>query len=347
MNLRCVRRAFWLTVSMNFLVVIGGDARAADSVFVRGDANADGATNVGDAVYMLFCSFGGLDCSGACADAADVDDNGTNDVTDAVVLLGFLFTEGPAPSAPHDACGADPTEDSLGCASFSPCSDPDAIPTASGPLLVKPINHATLVLLWDGKAIYIDPVGGASSFNGLPPPDLILVTDIHGDHMEAATLKAIVRPTTSLVIPKAVSDSLAGAVKAGETVVLANAETKTVQGIEITGVPMYNLTAGRLNYHTKGRGNGYVLDLAGTRVYASGDTEDIPEMRALESIDVAFLCMNLPFTMTAQQAASATIEFQPRIVYPYHSRGQDTNLFKSLCGEGAPSVEVRLRNWYE
>jgi L-ascorbate metabolism protein UlaG (beta-lactamase superfamily) len=127
--------------------------------------------------------------------------------------------------------------------------------------------------------------------------------------------------------------------------VLTNGETKTVAGITITGVPMYNTTAARMSYHSKGRGNGYVVAFGDKRVYLSGDTEDIPEMRALKNIDVAFVCMNLPYTMTVDQAASAVREFKPKIVYPYHSRNSDVEKFKTLVGTDA-GVEVRLRDWY-
>jgi L-ascorbate metabolism protein UlaG (beta-lactamase superfamily) len=115
-------------------------------------------------------------------------------------------------------------------------------------------------------------------------------------------------------------------------------------GVKIEAVPMYNLTAARLRFHNKGRGNGYVMTFGGKRVYVSGDTEDIPEMRALKNIDAAFVCMNLPYTMTPEQAADAVREFKPKVVYPYHYRGSDTAQFKKLVGDAS---EVRLRDWYK
>ena len=127
------------------------------------------------------------------------------------------------------------------------------------------------------------------------------------------------------------------------TTVMANREKKEVAGIQVEAVPMYNLTEERLRYHQKGRGNGYLVTLGGKRIYISGDTEDIPEMRALKDIDAAFVCMNLPYTMTEEQAASAVKEFQPEIVYPYHYRGSDMEKFKELVGEAA---EVRVLDWY-
>jgi L-ascorbate metabolism protein UlaG (beta-lactamase superfamily) len=117
-----------------------------------------------------------------------------------------------------------------------------------------------------------------------------------------------------------------------------------ILGVKIEAVPMYNLTAARLRFHNKGRGNGYVMTFGGKRVYVSGDTEDIPEMRALKNIDAAFVCMNLPYTMAPEQAADAVREFKPKVVYPYHYRGSDTAQFKKLVGGAS---EVRLRDWYK
>ena len=109
---------------------------------------------------------------------------------------------------------------------------------------------------------------------------------------------------------------------------------------------MYNLPESPDAYHTKGRGNGYVLTIGGKNIYISGDTEDIPEMRALKNIDIAFVCMNLPYTMPPDQAAGGVLAFKPKIVYPYHYRGQDVNIFKNLVNAGDKNIEVRLRNWY-
>ena len=220
--------------------------------------------------------------------------------------------------------------------------DGDKIATRDGDLVVHPINHATFAMAWKDKTIYVDPVGGGKRFDGLPKPDLILVTDIHGDHLDAGTLEAIGGSAT-IVAPAAVAEKLPEKL---QTTVLANGETKSVAGVSIEAVPMYNLTADRLKFHTKGRGNGYVVVLGGKRVYISGDTEDIPEMRALKNIDMAFVCMNLPYTMTVEQAAGAVREFKPKIVYPYHYRGSDTEKFKQLVGNDS-GVEVRLRDWYK
>jgi L-ascorbate metabolism protein UlaG (beta-lactamase superfamily) len=221
---------------------------------------------------------------------------------------------------------------------------PDTIVTEDGALKILPINHATLALQWKDRTIYVDPVGGAKAFQGLPKPDLILLTDIHGDHFSKETLAELVGPNTKLVCPAAVADQMTPDLRNSATI-LTNGQTGELLGVKIEAIPMYNLTTERLKFHNKGRGNGYVVTLGGKRIYLSGDTEDIPEMRALKNIDVAFVCMNLPYTMTVDQAAAAVRAFKPRIVYPYHYRGSDINKFKELVGTDA-GVEVRLRDWY-
>jgi L-ascorbate metabolism protein UlaG (beta-lactamase superfamily) len=220
----------------------------------------------------------------------------------------------------------------------------DSIATEDGALKILPINHATLALQWKDRTMCVDPVGDAKAFRGLPKPDLILLTDIHGDHLSKETLAELAGPETKLVAPLAVAEQLPSELRNRATV-LTNGQTGELLGIKIEAIPMYNITAERLKFHTKGRGNGYVLTLGGKRIYLSGDTEDIPEMLALKNIDVAFLCMNLPYTMTVEQAARAVRAFKPRVVYPYHYRGSDLNKFKDLVGMGA-GVEVRLRDWY-
>jgi len=218
----------------------------------------------------------------------------------------------------------------------------DAIPTDNGNLIIHPIDHATFAMGWDGKTIYIDPVGGAEAFSSLPAPDMIIITDIHGDHLNQDTLTAVAQADTQIIAPTAVIEQLPDNLKAQATQV-NNDQLIQMQGISIEGIPMYNLTEDRLQFHEKGRGNGYVMNFGGTRIYISGDTEDIPEMRALDNIDVAFVCFNLPYTMTEQQAADAVNAFRPDIVYPYHYRGSDLELFTSLVNDG---IEVREGAWY-
>jgi L-ascorbate metabolism protein UlaG (beta-lactamase superfamily) len=225
----------------------------------------------------------------------------------------------------------------------------DVIPAKGGDITIKPILHGTLVLEYQGLTIYVDPYGGANKFSGQKPADLVLITDIHGDHHNQETLDGLDLSNAIVVAPQAVADKLpSGKYKAIE--VLGNGQTKMLLDAKIEAMPMYNLPETSDSRHPKGRGNGYVVTLGGKQIYLSGDTEDIPEMRSLKNIDVAFVCMNLPFTMDVEQAASAVSEFKPGIVYPYHYRGgeglSDTERFKELVLAASPKVEVRLRNWY-
>jgi L-ascorbate metabolism protein UlaG (beta-lactamase superfamily) len=228
---------------------------------------------------------------------------------------------------------------------------PDTIALSGGSLIVQPINHASVVLTAKGKTIYVDPVGGAAKYQGLAAPDIILITDIHGDHFDTATLHDLLNAHVVLVVPQAVAVKMSDFPKGGNVIVLANGENTKQGGIDIAAIPMYNLPASTTDpRHPKGRGNGYVLSVGGKKIYLSGDTQGIPEMRALTGIDVAFVCMNLPYTMDINEAADAVLAFKPKIVYPYHYRGQnglsDVNAFKNLVQAGNKNIEVRLRNWY-
>ena len=215
---------------------------------------------------------------------------------------------------------------------------------------VIPITHGTLILETDTDVIYIDPTGGAEAFDGQKEPTLVLITDIHGDHLSAETLEALNLNSVPVVMPKAVSDKTPSAIVETPTI-LNNGETITLKGITIEAIPMYNLREEALKYHTKGRGNGYLLTIDGERIYISGDTEDIPEMRNLKNIDKAFVCMNLPYTMTVKSAASAVVSFKPKHVYPYHYRGtegfSDINMFKDLVNKGDKSINVMFLEWYK
>ncbi len=221
----------------------------------------------------------------------------------------------------------------------------DHIPTSDGDLIVHPINHATLALGWKGLTIYVDPVGGSQRFAELPAPDLVLLTDLHGDHLNIDTLKAVTGENTAIIAPSATVKRLPETLRLWAKP-LDNGETKDLLGLKIEVIAAYNLTEERTKYHSKGRGNGYVINFGNTRVYLSGDTEDTPEMRALKNIDVAFLCMNLPYTMSVEQAADAVHAFKPKIVYPYHYRGSDLEQFKKLVGDDS-GIEVRIRDWYQ
>lgn len=226
---------------------------------------------------------------------------------------------------------------------------PDIVSTKMGPLTIQPLVHASLVLSLPRLTIYADPTGGAANYAGIPAPDIILVTDIHGDHFDPKTLAAVATPNTTLIVPKVVADKLPDSLKS-HLVVLANGGHATQSAIGIDAIPMYNLPESPTSMHTKGRGNGYVLDIGGKNIYLSGDTQGIPEMRALKNIDVAFVCMNLPYTMNVDEAADAVLAFKPHIVYPYHYRGQaglsDVSAFKTKVEAGDKDIDVRLRNWY-
>jgi L-ascorbate metabolism protein UlaG (beta-lactamase superfamily) len=216
----------------------------------------------------------------------------------------------------------------------------ETIPARGGPIRIQPITHASAQIEHGGKVIQLDP-WSQGDYSRAKPADLILITDVHPDHLDPAALAKLRKAGTVIVGPEAVARQLPG------VTVVRNGERKTIAGVSIEAVPMYNLQRGPAPgqlFHTKGRGNGYVLTLGGKRLYFSGDTENIPEVRRLKNIDVAFVCMNLPYTMTPAEAAAMVRAFRPRIVYPYHYRGSDLEAFRSAL-RGTP-VEVRLRDWY-
>ena len=222
----------------------------------------------------------------------------------------------------------------------------DHLATDNGDVIFHPINHATLIMSWNGKMIYNDPVGAATVYQGTPRADLILISHAHGDHFSNSTLGAVTNSGAVIIAPPIVYNGMSSAFK-GLTRVMTNGATAQVMGLGIEAVPAYNLTN---NNHPKGVGNGYVLTIGGRRIYLSGDSEDIPEMRALQNIDVAFVCMNVPFTMPVAKASGAIREFRPRVVYPYHYHNQDGSfsdlaVFKRQIGVDL-AIEVRVRNWY-
>jgi L-ascorbate metabolism protein UlaG (beta-lactamase superfamily) len=217
---------------------------------------------------------------------------------------------------------------------------PQTFQTSAGAVKITPLYHASTLIEAGGKIIYVDPANPAK-VAGLPKADLILITHIHPDHMDPASIGEISKAGTDILAPLAVLAT----VKTAKPI--ANGETKTWQGWTIEAIPAYNLMRGPAPgklFHDKGRGNGYVLTYGGVRFYFSGDTEGIPEMRALKNIDVAFVCMNLPYTMPPEEAADAVKAFHPKVVIPYHYHGSDLSVFqKRLEGTG---IEVRLLDWY-
>ncbi|MEN8123709.1 MAG: MBL fold metallo-hydrolase [Bacteroidota bacterium] len=225
----------------------------------------------------------------------------------------------------------------------------DLIKSKTGSIKIQPILHSTFVLQWNNKTIYIDPYGGTNAFKEIDNPDMIIITDIHGDHLDLETLKKIAPEKTIFITPRAVADKLP-IIYHENLIILNNNETTKQLGIQIKAIAMYNLPDEPDSKHPKGRGNGYILSMGEKNIYISGDTEDINEMRSLKNIHVAFVCMNLPYTMDINQAASAVLEFKPKIVYPFHYRGKpdmsDTQAFKNLVNNKNSNIEVRLRNWY-
>ena len=216
----------------------------------------------------------------------------------------------------------------------------DTVSTSAGDVKITPVMHGTVLLEIDGRAWYVEPWSKAD-YSSLPKADVILITDIHGDHMDPKAIATIRKSNTQIVAPAAVAKTVT------EAKVLANGEATELFGVQIEAIPMYNVQRGPAPgklFHDKGRGNGYVLTVRGKRLYFSGDTEGVAEMRNLKNIDVAFVCMNLPYTMPPDEAAVAVKAFKPKVVYPYHYRGSDLKVFAAgLEGQG---VEIRERKWY-
>ena len=224
----------------------------------------------------------------------------------------------------------------------------DILPTPAGEIKMTPILHSTMVLEWQEFTFYIDPYGGADRFDGFGDADVVVITHAHGDHMNTETLAELDLKGSRLVAPASVVDKV-NDIEFGAVSSLQNGDKLEGAGWSIEAVPMYNLPNDETARHKKGWGNGYILTIGGQRIYISGDTEDIPEMRELQNIDYAFVCMNLPYTMTVDAAADAVLDFKPKVVYPFHYRGQDgfsdVDHFRQLVNVN-PDIEVRLRNWY-
>ena len=216
----------------------------------------------------------------------------------------------------------------------------DVIATSAGELQITFVGHGTLMLGFGGKIIHVDPFSRLADYSTLPKADLVLITHAHADHLDPAALAAIRTPATQVVVAPICEGEV------GSVIVLHNGEQKQVAGVSILAVPAYNIVHTRKNgtpYHPKGEGNGYVLTFGDTRVYIAGDTENVPEMKALKDIAVAFLPMNLPYTMTPEMVADAARAFRPRILYPYHYGDTDPNILVGLL-QGEKGIEVRVRS---
>ncbi|GAC1366269.1 MAG: MBL fold metallo-hydrolase [Polyangiales bacterium] len=253
----------------------------------------------------------------------------------SLVAAGLACSGGgtPAASSPPTTTGATPAE------TANPPSD--VFKTSAGDVALTPIHHATMLLTFGGKNIYLDP-WSEGDLGGYPKADAILITDIHPDHYDPKALELLRTPSTIVVAPPVVAEKLPG------VQTLKNGETTEVLGMKVEAIPMYNLQrgpeAGKL-FHDKGRGNGYVLTFGDKRMYVSGDTECTDEMKALKNIDVAFVCMNLPYTMTPGEAAGCVNAFKPKVVFPYHHRDSKLEEFSSAIPKDS-GVEVRVRRWY-
>jgi len=215
----------------------------------------------------------------------------------------------------------------------------DVIKTGAGDLTITFIGHGTLMFAFGGKVIHVDPVGQFADYGQLPKADLILITHEHGDHLDPKVVEMLRQPGTEIVLTQAAAGQVAGGL------VMANGEVKTVAGLKIEAVPAYNLVHKRESgepFHPKGRGNGYIITFGDKRIYVAGDTENTPEMKALKDIDIAFLPMNLPYTMTPEMVADAALAFKPKILYPYHFGKTDTARLVALLKDH-PEIEVRIR----
>ena len=258
----------------------------------------------------------------------------------------------PAPQAtpepaPHESVAPPPLPVASVSASApapagqAPAAVTDTLETSAGPVTVTPIHHGTLALGFSGKTIVIDPFSKAPA-GSLPKADLVLITDIHQDHYDPEAITAVRKADTVFVAPPVVAEKLSGA-KA-----LKNGEKLELLGVHIEAVPMYNKKRGpepgKL-FHDKGRGNGYLLGFGDKKVYVSGDTECTSEMKALKKVDLAFVCMNLPYTMPPEEAAECVKAFKPAVVIPFHYRGSDLKVFQSALAD-TKGVEVRIRDFY-
>jgi L-ascorbate metabolism protein UlaG (beta-lactamase superfamily) len=215
----------------------------------------------------------------------------------------------------------------------------DVIPASSGDLGITFIGHGTLMFSFDGKVVHVDPWSQLADYGKLPKADLVLVTHEHRDHLDLEAIEAVRKEGTLIAASEAAAKQIKGAV------ILKNGDAGTFRGIPVEAVPAYNLVHMRspgVPYHPKGVGNGYIITFADKRVYVAGDTENTPEMKALRNIDIAFLPMNLPFTMTPEMAADAAKAFRPKILYPYHFGETDVQKLVRLLKD-EKGIEVRIR----
>jgi L-ascorbate metabolism protein UlaG (beta-lactamase superfamily) len=215
----------------------------------------------------------------------------------------------------------------------------DTFKTETGDLKITFIGHGTLMLSLGEKIIHVDPVSRYTDYSKMPKADLILVTHEHGDHLDEKVINILKKENAELVLTKVCAEQVKGGV------VMKNGDEKTIQGFKIEAVPAYNIVHMRGSgqpFHPKGNGNGYVINMGKKRVYVAGDTENVPEMKKLKNIDIAFLPMNLPYTMTPEMVADAAKAFKPKVLYPYHYGDTDPKIVVNLLKD-SKDIEVRIR----
>jgi len=215
----------------------------------------------------------------------------------------------------------------------------DNITTSSGDLKITFIGHASLIFTFNGKVIHVDPDGELADYSTLPKADIVLITHEHSDHFDLSAIKILRTNQTELVLTETCAKKISGGI------VMKNGDVQIIQEIKFEAIPAYNIIHKRDNgqpFHPEGVGNGYILTFGDKRVYVAGDTENIPEMKTLQGIDVAFLPMNLPYTMTPEMVADAAKLFRPKILYPYHYGDTDTSKLVELLKD-EQEIEVRIR----
>ncbi|MHC4370363.1 MAG: MBL fold metallo-hydrolase [Planctomycetota bacterium] len=226
-----------------------------------------------------------------------------------------------------------------GSADASHGFEEDVINTSDGDLKIAFIGHGTLMFTFEAKVIHVDPVGRAADYSTMPKADLILLTHEHGDHLDTGVVKILREESTRIVLTETCAERIRGGV------VMQNGDLRTIGGLKIEAVPAYNIVhirSGGQPFHPKGRGNGYVIMFGDKRVYVAGDTENTPEMKKLRNIDIAFLPMNLPYTMTPEMVADAAKAFKPKVLYPYHYGQTDPRKLVDLLKD-SPEIKVRIR----
>lgn len=218
----------------------------------------------------------------------------------------------------------------------------DRFETTKGELKIQFVKHGSLFFEFDNKIIHVDPVSGMGDYENYPDADLILITHHHGDHLDLNAINLLKKEGTKIVFTEKCHEMIEDL---SNVIVMQNGDILNINQLEIEAVPAYNIIHKRENgvpYHPKGEGNGYVIKFGDKTVYVGGDTENIPEMKVLENIDIAFLPMNLPYTMTPEMVADAAKAFRPKIIYPYHYGKTDTSILVELLKD-EKDIEVRIK----